>query len=60
MIMENDTFKISERYLNMSPKDLKKEEERLLKELGKLPGAPAKYKPAQKLVVAGTTFLPYL
>ncbi|SEA10364.1 hypothetical protein SAMN02910384_00870 [Pseudobutyrivibrio sp. ACV-2] len=60
MIMENDTFKISERYLNMSPKDLKKEEERLLKELGKLPGDSAKHKPAQKLVVAGTTFLPYL
>lgn len=60
MIMENDTFKIPKKYLNMSSEELKKEEEKILKELGKTPSKTRKLESKKKLIVAGTTFLPYL
>ena len=55
--MENDTFKIPKKYLNMTLDELKREEEKVLKELGKNPSKPNKPITKKKLVVAGTTFM---
>ena len=58
MIMENDTYKLPEKYRNMSLEEIKKEEEKILKKLNKKKNKIGKSTAGlKKKTVAGTTFL---